>query len=65
VGVISLGAAVEGYFKSRMNVIERLILAAGALMLIIPELYTDIAGMIVVAGMAIFNLQKSKRLSAI
>ncbi len=65
IGVISLGAAVEGYFKSRLNVIERLILAAGALMLIIPELYTDIAGMIVVAGMAMFNLQKSKRLSTI
>lgn len=65
VGVISLGAAVEGYFKSRMNMIERLILAAGALMLIIPELYTDIAGMVVVIGMAMFNLNKSKRLSTI
>lgn len=63
VGVISLGAAVEGYFKSTMNVVERLILASGALMLIIPELYTDIAGMVVVFGLALFNNRKSKKMS--
>lgn len=65
VGVISLGAAVEGYLKARMNIIERIILAVGALMLIIPELYTDIIGMIVVIGMVALNLQRAKKSYAV
>ncbi|NLD08354.1 MAG: TRAP transporter permease, partial [Xanthomonadaceae bacterium] len=47
-GIIALSASVEGYFKASMNILERFILAAGALMLIVPETYSDVAGLIVV-----------------
>ncbi|WP_018123021.1 TRAP transporter permease [Wohlfahrtiimonas chitiniclastica] len=63
VGVISLSAAVEGYFKAAMNPIERIVLAIGALMLIVPETYTDIAGMLVVAVIVVLNYRKMHRLT--
>ncbi|MBS7817651.1 TRAP transporter permease [Wohlfahrtiimonas chitiniclastica] len=63
VGVISLSAAVEGYFKAAMNPIERIVLAIGALMLIVPESYTDIAGMLVVAVIVVLNYRKMHRLT--
>ncbi|WP_134702744.1 TRAP transporter permease [Ammoniphilus sp. YIM 78166] len=47
-GVIALSAAVEGYFKSRFNWLTRLILGAGALLMIIPEGSTDIIGLVIV-----------------
>lgn len=60
-GIIALSASVEGYFKASMNILERLILAAGALMLIVPETYSDVAGLIVVGGSIAFNIMKDKR----
>ena len=59
-GIIALSASVEGYFKASMNILERLILAAGALMLIVPETYSDVAGLIVVGGSIAFNIIKAQ-----
>lgn len=44
VGIIALSAAVEGYLKAPLSWGLRLLLAAGALLLIVPEGRTDIAG---------------------
>ncbi len=48
VGILALGAAVEGYFKTAMNWFWRIFLGVGALMMIVPEMITDIAGTIMV-----------------
>nr|MBP6562440.1 TRAP transporter fused permease subunit [Neisseriaceae bacterium] len=61
IGIIALGAAVEGYFKTNMNLLFRVILAAGALMLIVPETITDIMGMVIVASMIFLNWRKAKK----
>jgi TRAP transporter 4TM/12TM fusion protein len=54
IGIIALSAAVEGYFKTRLNVLLRIIVGAGALMMIFPEAYTDIAGILIVGvGLAL------------
>lgn len=55
VGIIALSAAAEGYLKSELSPLVRLILAAGALMMIVPETYSDVAGIIVVALVALWN----------
>lgn len=60
IGVIGLSAALEGYFKSDMNVVTRLILALGALLLIYPGLITGAIGGIIVLGIAAFNIKRSK-----
>ncbi|MFS8652479.1 MAG: TRAP transporter permease [Caldibacillus sp.] len=60
-GVVGIGAAVEGYFKTKMNVIMRLVVAAGSLLLIIPELITDIIGYTLVLSMFILNFLQSRK----
>jgi TRAP transporter 4TM/12TM fusion protein len=60
VGVIGLSAAVEGYFKGVMNPLMRVALAVGALLLIYPELMTDVAGAIIVIGIAAWNVKTNK-----
>ncbi|TAA71685.1 TRAP transporter permease [Planococcus salinarum] len=61
IGIIALSAAVEGYFKTRMNVVTSILLGAGALLLIFPENFTDVIGMIVVLGIFAMNYLKNKR----
>lgn len=60
-GVIGVGAALEGYFKTHMNMITRVIIAAGSLLLIIPELITDIIGYSLVLSMFLINYLKSRK----
>lgn len=61
IGILALSAAVEGYFHMRMNIISRLILGSGALLLIVPETYTDIIGLFIVAVMIALNVMNSRK----
>ena len=61
IGIIALSAAIEGYFKTRLNPFMRILFAGGALLMIIPEVYTDIAGVIVVALVFGMDWMKSKK----
>ena len=61
VGIIALGAAVEGYLKNSLSIPVRLILAAGALMMIIPETFSDIAGMVVVGLVGAWNWHSARQ----
>ncbi len=60
-GVIALSAALEGYFKGAMNPLTRVILAAGALLLIYPEITTGIVGAVVVVIIALFNIKTAEK----
>lgn len=65
IGVIALSAATEGYFMKSYNLISRLLLAAGALMLIIPEGFTDMAGIVIVLvmmGMQVVQMKQKKNI---
>lgn len=62
-GIIGLSAAVEGYFKGPMNAITRIILAAGALLLIYPEVITDGVGGIIVLGIVALNIRANKSIT--
>ena len=59
-GVIGLSAAVEGYFKGSMNAVTRVVLAIGALLLIYPELITDVVGGIIVLSIFALNMKANK-----
>lgn len=58
IGIVALSAAIEGYFKTTMNFLVRLILALGAVCLIIPETYTDFIGIVLVSILLTFNYLK-------
>ncbi|MGJ9457577.1 TRAP transporter permease [Oceanobacillus sp. CF4.6] len=61
IGIIGLGAALEGYFKTYLNVVFRIILGAGSLMMIVPETTTDIVGLLIVAVVFALNYIKNKK----
>nr|WP_106779077.1 TRAP transporter permease [Lysinibacillus timonensis] len=62
VGVIGIGAALEGYFVGHINPILRFILGAGALMMLIPEPITDIIGALVVLVIFVLNFVQNKKM---
>ncbi len=49
IGMFGLGVGVEGYYESKLNILQRLMAAAGGLLLIIPGLVTDGAGLVLIA----------------
>ncbi|WP_347456569.1 TRAP transporter permease [Acinetobacter thermotolerans] len=61
VGILALGAAVEGYFKASMNWFWRIFLGVGALMMIVPETMTDIIGTIMVVIAIGFNIIQARK----
>lgn len=61
IGIIGLSAAVEGYFRTRLNIVTSILLGAGALLLIVPETFTDVIGLVVVLGIFALNYVKDKR----
>ncbi|KGR90352.1 C4-dicarboxylate ABC transporter permease [Ureibacillus massiliensis 4400831 = CIP 108448 = CCUG 49529] len=61
VGVIGIGAAIEGYFATQINTVLRIILAAGALMMLIPEPITDIIGTVIVLIIFVLNFVQNRK----
>ena len=56
IGVLVLAAALQNYLLKPMNVVQRLLMFAGAVLLIFPGLKTDLMG-VVLAG-AVYLWQK-------
>ncbi len=51
IGIFGISSALEGYLKTRMPMIVRIILAVGGVMLIDPSLITDLCGLgLIIAG---------------
>ena len=61
VGVMGLGAAIEGYFATNMKTITRLLLAIGALMMLIPEAITDVIGTIIAVIIFAINFLQNRK----
>ena len=61
VGILALGAAVEGYFKTALSWFWRIFLGVGALMMIVPETMTDIIGTIMVIIAIGFNIIQARK----
>ncbi len=61
-GIYSLSAALEKFvFKWNMNQIERIVLFASALLLIVPGTVTDLAGFAVLAGIFFLKITGEKK----
>jgi TRAP-type uncharacterized transport system fused permease subunit len=65
VGVISLAIALEGYFRSKINTVMRILLFIGAIITIIPEFYTTIIGLIIATAVIGWNFHCSRQKLAI
>ncbi len=56
VGMVGVGAGLEGYLFRKSNPVERVLLAAAGLLLIVPGLRTDLIGLAVIAAVSAFQL---------
>ncbi len=54
-GIFGLSAGLEGYVLRPAGWVERIILVAAGLMLVIPELVTDIVGIVLIVGIILFQ----------
>ena len=66
VGMISISAAMEGYFISHVGKLERLLFFAGGIMLIYPGTKTDLAGFLLILVVVVIQYikkSKAKRIS--
>jgi len=61
IGVISLGASIEGFLLARANWVQRVLLAGAALVLIYPGLRTDSIGIGLLGAVVLWQWQKNER----
>ncbi|MBQ2946094.1 MAG: TRAP transporter permease [Clostridia bacterium] len=67
IGIFAVSASLEGYFLTNMKWYERILSAAGGLLLIYPGLVTDLIGVALIAVPVVLQVVKSKsnRLKAV
>lgn len=63
-GVFLLAVACEGYVYAPVNVVMRLVSLAGALLLMIPGIQTDIIGAVILIAVIFFQKRKAASLQA-
>lgn len=59
-GMIGLGAGLIGYFKVRLNWIEKIVTVVSGLLLLYPELISDIFGALILGIVFVIQIRKSK-----
>ncbi|MCF0142439.1 MAG: TRAP transporter permease [Parasporobacterium sp.] len=60
-GIFGVSAALGGFFLTKMNPVERILAAIGGLVLIDPGIVTDIIGIVILAGVFIWQFVKKKK----
>lgn len=61
IAVIAISAAVEGYIKTNMNIITRIVLGIGAILLVVPEIVTDMIGYALIIGIYVLNYIQGRK----
>ena len=62
IGIFAVAAALEGYLLTDMGIVERVLLIAGGLMMIVPGVMTDIIGLaLIAAGVAVQVIMRNRR----
>lgn len=65
IGIFGVAAALEGYLFAKLNPVLRIVIAAGGLLLIIPGIVTDLAGLAVVVIVAVIQKGIARRTKAL
>lgn len=61
IGLIALSAGLEGFFKTHINPFLRTVLIGSAILLVVPETYTDVIGLSIAIIIFILNYAKWKK----
>ena len=57
-GVFALGLALQGFYISRLSILERLIAATGAALLVFPGIVNDVAGVLCLLAVLIWQRRR-------
>ncbi|WP_052042131.1 TRAP transporter permease [Paracoccus sphaerophysae] len=63
-GIYALSAAITGWLFAPLNMLERLLLAFAAMLLVAPDLTATLIGMVIVAPVALRQLMANRRAAA-
>lgn len=61
IGLTALSAGLEGFFKTHINPLLRAVLIGSAILLVVPETYTDVIGLSIAVIIFILNYAKWKK----
>ena len=61
IGSFGVAAGLEGYLKTKMNVLQRVIFVVSGLMLIFPSWITDIVGIVLIAAVIIWQYAEAAK----
>ena len=61
IGMVGIAAGLSGYLLRDMNLIERLVTIAGGLLLIIPGIWTDLGGVLLIAVILVWQALRRKK----
>lgn len=61
IGIFGVAAALNGFLFRRMNIVSRIIIAAGGLMMMDPKPVTDAAGAVLLLGVLALNYYGARR----
>ncbi|MGE4277400.1 MAG: TRAP transporter permease [Lawsonibacter sp.] len=61
IGMAGVAAGVEGYLVNNMNALERILVAAGGLMMLYPGTFTDLIGIVLVVAVGVFQFLNKKQ----
>ena len=64
VGIFGVASALEGYLLTDMGILDRILLVAGGLLMIIPGSMTDIIGLVVIAAGVALQFFKANKMKA-
>ena len=63
-GIYALSAAITGWLFAPLNMLERLLLAFAAMLLVAPDLTATLIGLVIVAPVALRQLMANRRAAA-
>ena len=63
IGMVGIAAGLSGYLLRDMNLIERLVTIAGGLLLIIPGIWTDLGGVLLIAVILVWQALRRKKVA--
>lgn len=61
IGIFGVAAGLEGYLKKEMNPLQRVLFVVAGLMLIFPSWITDIAGIVLIAAVIIWQYAEAAK----
>ena len=63
IGICGVSAGLEGFLLKPMNPLQRLLSAAGGLLLIVPGIVTDVMGLALVGAVAAMQIMEKKKVN--